>query len=719
MKNASILLVIGATALALSALLIAEGEPPADVAVAPAPAPPVLGVRFARSDIEAVGVYPHPLLPGRVVLSTKNGLEISEDFGAHWTVLEQAATERIGAVRRVAYVLAAEDTFYVGSSKGVWVTTDAGKTLTQMGAKAKGLASDDVVDIDVYYGDAAYRTLLAAHGESAAGLSMSFDGGKTWRVIASDYFVRRIVGSDLLDTQLYMLASRRVAPKVSGIYYVAAPGELWQECERDIMGADVATSLYGTRGGNEWSRTDSFVATADAGLKLVSRAGALSQRVGPADVNNWTSVGVSYGPVPDKQLAYAYNPDKLGLVLSLDGFATWRAVEGLPVGPLIKDDAVVRTNANGTVFYAIINGLLWMGSTYSERIVVTQAALSPVSMLWAPELYAQAKEVQRTQIAELAKAPRAAQVALSLRDAMHETSGAFADYRFTVTARVLCPPGQKPSSVTVDLGPIGDDAAAPMFDDGKHGDGAAGDGVWGTHFRFIPNPDRDKQKRIRWPGQVGLVVTAVSQDGRSSGGCPAVFAVNARPEDMDVYDEPRNYQPNCKGAQAQSVDAPDEASHGSMALRIEQGAGPWDLTFGFASHDTGYRNSSGFEALTFWVRSEGKLDDLRVTLRDNPLYAPKGQTAGLSVLKKGMISGAAGEYQHVVVPLELLWNDGGDFKPCLMGSLVISGQGKGPVWIDRVRFTRSADGAEAQASGKPSAKPARQPVRAPAKRDKK
>jgi len=55
------------------------------------------------------------------------------------------------------------DMFYVASqTKGIWVTTDNGKTFTQLATKSTGLASDTVMSLAVYSGDPMHQTLLAA-----------------------------------------------------------------------------------------------------------------------------------------------------------------------------------------------------------------------------------------------------------------------------------------------------------------------------------------------------------------------------------------------------------------------------------------------------------------------------------------------------------------------------------------------------------------------------
>ncbi len=61
----------------------------------------------------------------------------------------------------------------------------------------------------------------------------------------------------------------------------------------------------------------------------------------------------------------------MGLVISPDQLAsTSTASDGLPIGSLVKDGAVVRPNANGTVFYAAINGALTIGRSSPDVPVV-------------------------------------------------------------------------------------------------------------------------------------------------------------------------------------------------------------------------------------------------------------------------------------------------------------------------------------------------------------
>ena len=291
---------------------------------------------------EALNVFPHPVIPERVLLATGRGLLLSEDSGTNWKPLEQATTARMGQVHAIAFAPAHPDTFFAGTDRGVWFSTDAGKSWKQIGTRQQGLAADRVVGLVFYFGDVAFRTLVAVHGDAASGASVSYDSGQTWSTIWPALRVRQVLCSPHLGEArngmaVLVIAQALKDPDVTNIYAADNLGETLVEQMHDIIPTEAAVGLFPA--GGEVGRA--LLGTADAGLYRVEVSYIVSpQRVGPPQATAWPSVGMTCGPAPGTQLAYAYEPQKLGLVLSLDDFTTTASfARGLPTGPLIREGA--------------------------------------------------------------------------------------------------------------------------------------------------------------------------------------------------------------------------------------------------------------------------------------------------------------------------------------------------------------------------------------------
>ncbi len=154
----------------------------------------------------------------------------------------------------------------------------------------------------------------------------------------------------------------------------------------------------------------------------------------------------------------------------------------MQISSLVKEGAMLRPNTNGTVFYNVVNASLSIGRVPDDVPIVE---LNPPTV----ELNAKDAKNWKNLAASFQKFSRdkgntvAAAKALKL-----ETGDLDALYRsrqLTVTARLPLKP-TPPVSVTVDLSRYGGAPNTPLLDDGKHDDGAAGDGVYGTTFAFLP-----------------------------------------------------------------------------------------------------------------------------------------------------------------------------------------------------------------------------------------
>jgi len=646
---------------------------------------------------EVTGVFPHPTLAQRVAVATAAGLFLSDSAGRTWSPLPEAAPQKVGAVRHVAFDPASPDTFYLATDgKGVWATSDGGKTFRQIGSKASGMAADAALAVHLYPPDMRFLTLLAIHGSAAPGISVTEDGGRTWRVVSPDYHAWLLLCGGPSSLRLYMSASTRAKPDVRDILSTASLGEPWYVVVRDVVPTDAALPVL---------RGDVYWATADKGVHLVTNSGANFETVGSGELTRLASLGVAPGHHADSQVFYAYEPTRLGMIVSVDGFKTFfTCSQGLFTSPFVADGAHLRANANGTVFYAVANGVLSKGYRFDGPLKVSNVTLSPPAFSFASVAWSEGTSSLQRCLSIVPRAARAAPTARQIARFSKEVEDALSPPQLTITALVVDQKG-KPKSVTVDLSRLGGSPRTPMFDDGQHGDGAAGDNVYGAPImlrsREIHHDGRDWRRE--WPGPMSLTVTAVGSDGALSGAVGVLFAAK-RPESFTYWEE--DYSPSIRNPTGEvSIDrdpqvAPPPTSRSSW--RITAGKGPWTLPIGDPYHP---RDITGFYAVSLWVKSDGRSpDDLRVQFRDQPDYLAPTTTPPVSLGGTGFqpvdhgqdarATGAmAAEFRRVVIPLEPLLARTPGLLPRLFCWVIFSGDGSAPGtwWVDDIRLFRTKE----------------------------
>jgi hypothetical protein len=608
-------------------------------------------------------VYAHPLLPRRAIVVTDRGLYASDDAGGTWRALKAAAVERISRVEDVAFSPTEPETLLLATAeKGIWSSRDGGKALSQVGSEKTGLASDATLTVTYQLSDPRLKTVLVGHGREAPGLSRSLDGGKSWDVLHGDYHVYRIdEGRVRHGLETMFVAATRRAPDVRNVYNCAALGDHWMEIASDVVLTDMVTPHVQEIRLGGWSGRPVFFTTLDAGLFLLSKIGAT--QIGPDHSTKQVSVGVTYGRNADQELIFTYDTRKLGLVVSTSGMERWSSLAaGLPTGPFVREGAHIRANANGTVFYAAANHRLWQGRVYTGPDPLSDIAVTPpVVMLNAGRMDTLADQV-RARLATVPRRRRAAEEVEKLLRALDAYQELMASSTVRVTAKVA---GRNaPKSVTVDLSRIGGAARTPMLDDGAHGDGQAGDGVYGAVHAIDPRSvrQRNQEWRVVW-GRTALSVTAADEAGRLSG------AVGV----LGLYDRPSGF-----------------AVLGSKEREVEVAGGPWALAL-----DGRQRSLVSCEAMSFEMSRSPRVDeDVYVQLVDAPPFSTESRTEQVGVLKEGFAEGGAftERWTRVVIPLERLLRTGPEFMRNRLGKVIISGEGKfqGKCWIRNVRFHMDA-----------------------------
>ncbi|MCX5682252.1 MAG: hypothetical protein NT049_01010 [Planctomycetota bacterium] len=611
------------------------------------------------------GVFPHPVLPDRVLAATRGGLLLSEDAGATWSALAEASADHIGVVRGIAFSPDVPDTFFAATDhKGVWATQDCGKTFKQVGSKQSGLASDDTVLILYYPHDRRFRTLLVAHAGAAPGISFSRDGGASWQVVAPDYFVRQIVGGNAGDRELYIVAAKKSTPDIQSIYYCVSFDDFWLELMHDVIPTDAAVSVLVRTGAwieDAFRGAAMYLATADAGLHRVTQGGGM--KVEPETPATLLGVGCTWGPHADSEVDFVYEPKKLGMLVSANYWKTSAPQSaGLYTGAFVKEGARIRASANGTVFFASINDVLYAGRRRPGPIEVSRVTVTPAIFTYEDEAYKGAARGTTDALRAVAGAKLAAVEARKFIQTTREAKAFLSDTELTIAAKVAVK-GDGPDSVTVDLSRLGGSPVTPMFDDGRHKDVAADDGVWAVQFRFDPrhlkNDNRDVRRR--WPGPMGLTVTATG-DGGAIAGAVGVLAVYDRPESFNI-------------------------SGRKVAPIVVEGK-PWEKSFGTGDRPV---DISGFHALTFWIKTDAEgAEEVSVRLRDDQPFSGSTSTPPVPILQEKFIEGGKVTlgWHLVSIPLARLLKDVGKFETSRLGAVVVSGEGKltGNYWIDEVRF---------------------------------
>ncbi|HCE44369.1 MAG TPA: hypothetical protein DET40_12550 [Lentisphaeria bacterium] len=651
----------------------------------PAPSAPLQELSIAwtidtRISGHVVAAYPHPSMTQRVLLVTDGGLIISENGGQEWQKLPAADLGKIGRITCMAFVPDKEDSFYAGTAgKGVWLTEDCGKTFKQIGTASKGMASDSISGFYVFPGDQLFQTLIAVHGDAAAGISRSVNKGETWGFFATDYHVSSIQFRDFGCYDALIVASKKDSPEIKSICYGISIDDYWYDAMKDVVPTGSALPLF---------KAHPLFSTLDQGMVFVSKSDL--NRVGPKDAG-FTSVGVTWGRTAEEQLMYSYDPKKLGMVASLDAYKTWTTQSsGLYTGDFTKEGAHIRANSNGSVFYAVANGNLYVGKQNQKgaSVSISSVKTTPSVFEFAGTMYRAKVTILKQNISRFPQSKSAVAAAAALKLDIDGMKEAMTAGQYSVTAQVTAH-GGRPKAVTIDLRAIGGGMKTVMHDDGKHSDGKADDGIFGTTFRVDPWRLRNDDKMIkRWPGQIGLTLNAEGNDGAAYSAV-APIDIYSMPEAFEFYRSRSNMRLETSGNATGITAVPAGEAHAKPeeCFKLEVKPGAWQATIGGG----GLSDITGYYALSFWIKSStDSSDDVLLQMRDSPMYMDPAATEAEGIsdpayIESGMV---LSDWQRVVIPLSSILNGSPDFRSTELGSIIFSGSCTAPVtyWISEVIF---------------------------------
>ncbi len=647
-----------------------------------------LHVRWALNDgvSGVLAVFPNPQIAREIYLATEAGLLKSTDAGATFAALPECTADKIGTVNAVTFRPDSPSRFIIATQgRGLFVTSDGGSTVTQLATQATGLASDAVASVHYAADDEMLRTLIAVHGVDAPGLSRSTNGGKTWDVLFPDQHVHHLFWPRRGEKQVLLDASPADDADRRTLYFLASIQEPWQKLVADVL----ITGAASPRG-----RGDTiYLTTADQGIYRVAREGGIVASVTPGDEAEWSSIGIASGPTADNDFFYAYHAKRLGMVLftsrQLTGIQPAAEDEaaadnakpaeeplrtlsdGLFTGPLVLEGAHIRAGANGNAFYAVVNRSLYQSVNASPGIAVTEIAVSPSSLFVEPDRV-------RSVIDPLVRDLNAFVESSRTRDAAAELSAKLAEHRktldlrrFVVTAKVQSVATDPVRSVTVDLSRVSRSAFAPLYDDGQHHDGEAGDGIYGNAFDLDFGAVRrfHEDWRGQFPGPIALTVSAVTQGQALSGAVGTLslyhrrtsipFATDARPSKISgaVSGDLTRTGPKRDYTQVISIKAP-----GSWAVGI-----------------TNWRNAFAInreQVLSFYIRSSQPTSDgISIQLRDAPAYQRPNVTPKVDLMAEGFVpeKKLSPAEQHVLIPISRLLDGAEEFQTSATVGMILSG----------------------------------------------
>jgi hypothetical protein len=573
---------------------------------------------------ERVVTSPHHIT--RAWVFTPAGIQETFDAGATWTLIPNTSREELGRVTDVQFMPWDDQMMVVASrDKGVFRTDDGGKTWRNCGSRGNGLTDVNVERLAINPNDQNGNCLYAAHGNAAAGISKTIDGGKTWTTIAEKFFVHEL----LIDgREIIAAVHAKDDEDVWSIRNSGDNGANWREVLRDVrvtVGAinrkKAANFWFGIQKGRLLFRPP------------VTHGNSLGEwkQLGPDQPGDWASIFILPGEKFEDELTFAYDPHRHGLLCSRDGFATWWPENnGLFVDRLVKEGASVCASTNGRIFYASINGQLYVGRIIAED---PKRQLGPrVDSIW-------------TTPGVLQWSPGS---------------------KITITARVSPRDAEAKSkikAIQARLGAIKGPSNLVLLDDGKSDDGVAGDGVYAATFTpkepffGYVNPNR----RYGFPGQNWMQIFATDVAGRyvlenfplTAYQKPASF-VFWNGEDtkngMRMADGRRGNGISFDERNGNIVVKTGNAHSGENALNVLSKRAPWIVGWTIYPQSV---NLSNHESLVFWIKGDKESNkDVKVLLADMPIGEnDANHSDDVWLIRDGYIKQITTEYQFVRIPL--------------------------------------------------------------------
>ncbi len=618
---------------------------------------PALKWAVQRDLRDVRAVFPHPADPLVAWAATAAGLMKTEDEGRTWRAVEAATDEKVGPVTALVCCPADENCLVMGTDrKGMFLSTDGGKTFQPLGDETELLASTHIEHVDFCDSDPSWRTILVTHGRAAPGISVSRDLGKTWEVFGTDRFLKSFVKDG--DTIVAAGSMVETGGEVWGIHRSGWDGQRWEECNRGIRPGQAALPLL--------NPLRFMFSTLDGEVLESNNDGRTWYSVAGFNAASWDSLFFTFGRTSTSELLVGYDPFRQGVLISDRRFRPGSQEarnQGLYVGPFVKSGASCRASANATVFYVVMNNSLWIARRQPAKAgpTVVQARCLPAT-IWVRAYATSGAESSLHQHVEAVAAgvPAEADVR-NIAQAYKTFNQLRGGMSFTVCARVEHPGGAKAiKAVTVDLSVLGKSRSNEMYDDGRHEDDKGGDGLWACQVPFLPSdfeslPEGERRRGL--PGRTALTVTAFDTSGASDN-WSAVLSIHRHPQPVSIWPGGRHLR--FSSTQEEGPVSVHEASRqgpgeSDAICFAASGAGPWRaawLTGG------GGLNITGLDAISFHIKGDVS-QELFVHLVDrytvgNDVVDVPHYSQPIPLIGGGYLKAITPEYQQVRIPMKQL-----------------------------------------------------------------